>query len=713
MSANELPGVVGAGFLETLRSINSLLFAQVDSEERLFDVVTEAFVSLGLRGGVMLQTGTQGTLTVRQAVTHPFIQQVEKLVGLKTIGHRVDAVGIDVYRSVLAGETVFLSNTRALLEQLLPSIARPFAGLIHKTVGQGPGVYAPLRSCDRVVGILNATGPALTRGDVPAMEALASGVALGLDRIRLRRIGLAAGEGAATSVKSDPSAAAVRALEEQRAALNHHAIVSITDTRGRITSASDRFCALSGYSRDELVGQTHAIVNSGVHPPEFFRQMWETIAAGRVWQGELCNRARDGRRVWLAATIVPLLDEAGRPREYIAFRTDITGQKETEEQLRRARDAADAANRAKDTFLANTSHELRTPMNAIIGMTRLALDLSPSGELRENLDLVLDAANGLMVTLNDILDFSKIEAGRLRLDIRPFELAEEIDRTLRTFSHLAKTRDLALSWTIDSSVSGFAAGDPHRLRQIINNLVGNALKFTERGRVTVKVTREREHVVLTVADTGVGIPADKLDRVFMAFEQADVSVTRRHGGTGLGLSISRTLSALMGGEVQLTSQEGVGTTVTARLQLPPAVAPISSASGPTPLAPVRALRVLVAEDNVVNQRLVQRLLEGWGHRVELVANGRAAVTRAVEERFDLILMDLNMPGMGGLEATRLIRDGEHAAGLTHTPIIAITANAMLSDQQSCLEAGMDDYVPKPIDPVLLARVIAARVSSPA
>jgi PAS domain S-box-containing protein len=768
-------------------------------------------------------------------------------------------------------------------------------------------------------------------------------------------------------------------LDNLKFALDQHAIVSITDLAGTITYANDKFCEISGYSRGELIGRNHRVVKSALHGPEVFADMWQTIASGEVWHGEICNLKKDGSLYWVAATIVPLLDGGGLPTEYIAIRTDITARKDAETRLAEqlhfskqlmdaiplpiyykgtdgrylgcnhafaellgitdinawlgtsvlqlpidkdiaelhyrkdqelfaqagtqsyevpkirigdrelslryhkasltradgsisgligamidltdryrweeglivARDAAEAANRAKSDFLANMSHEIRTPMNGIIGMTDLALDTALDDEQREYLQIVKSSSEALLTVINDILDFSKIEAGKLAIEAVAFDLQRTIEETLKTLALRAHEKGLELVCDIGAGLPPRAVGDPGRLRQIVLNLVGNAVKFTDRGEIVVRVTVDeiqgsRAVFRISVSDTGIGIALEKQAHIFDAFAQEDASTTRKYGGTGLGLTISNRLVQLMGGRLWVESQAGRGSVFSFTLDLgidlaeqPPAR--IASLSGRralivddndvnrevllsllrrwdmdatavgsgreaigvlsgTPLPDVvlldmhmpemdglavgawiraredlksvsvvvlssgamrgdaqrcreigldgyfpkpvveqelhaalgelfgmeqatsapaelitrhrqrdrqAALDVLLVEDNPVNQQLALRLLEKWGHRVTLAANGQLALDAVEQKTFDVALMDMQMPVMSGIEATREIRRREAATGRPPLSIIAMTANAMQGDREACLDAGMNDYIAKPIKATDLAHKLGS------
>jgi signal transduction histidine kinase/ActR/RegA family two-component response regulator len=387
---------------------------------------------------------------------------------------------------------------------------------------------------------------------------------------------------------------------------------------------------------------------------------------------------------------------------------DVTEQKRAEAELIAAREQALQGSRHKTQFLANVSHEIRTPLNGILGVTQLLRTWTLPKEAGEYLDVLQTAGESLLGIVNDVLDLSKIEANRLELEVTTFDGEKVVAAATRAFAPQAQKKGLTLDITIDASARGPLRGDPARLRQVVNNLVGNAVKFTDTGAVRVRLARihpAADMVVLEVTDTGPGIAADLHERIFEPFVQAE-GTQRRFGGTGLGLSITRRLARLMGGDVSLTSTLGAGTTFSVTVSLPPVVidrelAPASWRATPPP----RPMKVLLAEDNAVNAAMTSALIARLGHKVDVVNDGKAALEAVATGAFDLVIMDVQMPVLDGLQATRRIRDGERGSA-NHIPIVALTANAMKGDDLLCLSAGMDAYLPKPVTVEALKDVLS-------
>ncbi len=386
-------------------------------------------------------------------------------------------------------------------------------------------------------------------------------------------------------------------------------------------------------------------------------------------------------------------------------------------QLEEARDRAEEAGRAKSDFLAMMSHEIRTPLIGVLGMAELLASSPLDEEQRQQVATIRASGDTLLVIINDILDFSKVEANKLELDVGDVDLAAELDHVARLYRPLALAKGVALDLELDEVTTRVVRGDRVRIRQIVSNLVSNAVKFTHVGSVAVRARTERDHemrdqdmvtVVIDVIDTGIGIPRERLGRLFQAFSQADASTTRRFGGTGLGLAISERLARMMGGNVQVRSDVGIGSVFSLRLFLEPggATPHIDEPVVAVDDAAIASLRVLVAEDNAVNRKVAVALLGRLGLQVDLANDGREAVEAARSGDYDVILMDMQMPEMDGLEATSIIR----TLALDRRPVIvALTANAFDADRDACLDAGMDDFMTKPFTLDQLRQALAGAV----
>jgi PAS domain S-box-containing protein len=472
---------------------------------------------------------------------------------------------------------------------------------------------------------------------------------------------------------------------------------------GVITFSSDSVL-IFGRPQEGYVGTTGM---EFVHPDDYEtvrRGLAEAMEKGSA-QYEL--RIRDENREWriCESRSVRALDPDRAP-VIVASTRDITARKRLEGELLAARDAALEAARLKSEFMANISHEIRTPLNAIVGFTGLLLDTPLSADQGEMLESVRASSDALLSLINDVLDFSKLSAGKLEFENIDFDPREMVAAALDMFSSVASLKGIELAAFIAPDVPGALNGDPRRLRQVLYNLVGNAVKFTERGRVCLNLHLEREHdagvtLAFDVQDTGIGIPPQAQARLFQPFTQADASMTRKYGGTGLGLAIAANLVSRMGGSLGVASEPGAGSTfhftVNLKKGAPPAPGepPAQTPQQPTAASP-RKRRILVAEDNIINQKVALRQLAKLGYPADAVANGYEALQALDKVPYDLILMDCQMPEMDGYQATAEIRQAERAQAGRHVLIIAMTANAMEGDREKCLAAGMDDYLAKPV-----------------
>jgi len=506
-----------------------------------------------------------------------------------------------------------------------------------------------------------------------------------------------------------------RQAEEQRQVQRQVALLSrvasqmpvgvvVTDPVGRIRWANDSLLRSTGFSLEELVDQRPRDV---IHAPDAHPVSLATVNAAmagrRGFTVEILCRTKDDGRFWAEVTAHPLYASDQTDEGYLVMMVDISERMRAAE-LERATERAEAATRAKSEFVAHMSHEIRTPLNAIVGFSYLLARTSLDDRQRDLVVKSQRAADILGTTISNVLDFSKIEAGALVMESTPFALAGVLDGVQSVAGVLAERKGLGFSVDIASTVPPILIGDPVRVQQILMNLAGNAVKFTERGTVGVSVSAETDDsggylVRFAVADTGIGIAPEVHQSLFESFSQAESSTTRRFGGTGLGLSISKQLVDLMGGTIIIASTVGHGSVFT--VSLPLRVSSDIPARRTRPehrsdkAKPLLGCRILLAEDNEFNQEVARELLEDVGARVDVAADGAAALEMvATGFDYDVILMDVQMPIMDGLEATRAIR---HLPATTRIPIIAMTANAMSEDATECYAAGMDDFEPKPID----------------
>ena len=500
--------------------------------------------------------------------------------------------------------------------------------------------------------------------------------------------------------------AAFRQTARYRAILNQiEDGCSLVDLRGTYLFVNDAFCRMFSLDLDDASSARPAASfmdqrrQHQVATFEQFNGVFKTGQPVKAWEWAVSPTQ------FVEQSISLERDTLGQPVGFVSIYRDCTARRIAEEELAHAKEAAESANQAKSEFLANMSHEIRTPMNGIIGMAALALGTPLSPQQADYLETIRSQADSLLVVVNDILDFSKIESRRVELEQVTFSLREAIADVTKPHAMRAREKGIAFSCSVDDDAPALIVGDPVRVKQILANLLSNAVKFTEQGAVTLRLSVDvREPFSTTlhvrISDTGLGIPANKLTAIFEPFRQVDGSMTRRFGGTGLGLAISAQRSAeLMRGLLWAESELGAGSTfhfvasfATARPGATAEPRPIETATGQR----TRGCRVLVAEDNIVNQRVAAGLLTRRGHQVTVVNNGREAVAAVQRDAFDLVLMDVQMPEMDGIEATAAIRAWERQRG-TRIRIVAMTAHAMVGDRDRCLAAGMDGYLSKPID----------------
>ena len=472
---------------------------------------------------------------------------------------------------------------------------------------------------------------------------------------------------------------------------------------------SHEWAGMLGYAQAELAPCSETLIGL-LHPDDgiaFGNAIGLHFAerSDKTFVREVRLRSKDGQHTWIEFKgRVVQYDEDGEPVRATGISADISARKSWEQAMAEAREAAEAASKAKGDFLANMSHEIRTPMNGILGLTELCLSTQLTDEQRSYLDMVHGSARALLTVINDVLDFSKIEANRLDIEHLPFNLPQVLRHALSPLQPKAAQQQLTLNAHTAPGLSEWVVGDAGRLRQVLVNLVGNAVKFTEGGSVDVEVALvdaepgqpvDSQRIRFTVTDTGIGMTDQQVAQVFEAFSQADSSISRRFGGTGLGLTISARLVELMGGQLHVRSQLGKGSTFWFDIPLPVGVSPsLDTSALDTPLP--QGMQVLVAEDNKVNQVVARKVLEFLGQNVTLVANGVLAVEAVTAQQFDLVFMDIQMPEMDGFEATRRIRLLEQGTG-TRVPIVAMTAHAMEGYRERCVAGGMDGYVTKPVD----------------
>ena len=504
----------------------------------------------------------------------------------------------------------------------------------------------------------------------------------------------------------------------------------------RIVYCNAAFTEATGYTEAEVLGKTPRLLQGVDTDPKARAKIRAALGQWKPVEIEVLNYHKDGTPFWVELSIVPVADERGWYTHWVSVQRDVTDRKTAIEVETRARiaeasnealqtltndlqlalDAAEAANVAKSAFLANMSHEIRTPLNGVLGMTQVLWmdELTPTQ--RERLSIVRDSGNSLLAILNDVLDIAKIEAGRLEIQLTDFDIPSVVAGVCGTFTEQANRNGVSFGFHLADEAGGIWRGDTVRLRQILYNLISNALKFTSKGEVRVSVdVADGGQLRIRVTDTGIGIPAGKVEALFSKFYQVDNSITRRFGGTGLGLSICRQLCDLLGGTIAVDTMEGQGSTFTVCLPMqyvgrttpdePPMALEDATDFNQNGLA-VGHLRVLVAEDNPVNQLVMRAVLQTFSVTPVVVDNGKQAVEACESAAFDLILMDVQMPEMDGVTATRIIRAAEAASARPATQIIAVSANAMTHQVKEYLDAGMDGHIAKPLDIAELAEVLS-------
>ncbi len=519
------------------------------------------------------------------------------------------------------------------------------------------------------------------------------------------------GEVLAVAVRRGKSETEVAKLT--MAVTNSPAATVITDAEGTIEYVNPRFRELSGYSASELIGSNPRILKSGVMDDSVYTEQWRAITDGEDWRGEFVNKRKDGTHYVVQASISPVRDSAG-DIHFVCVQEDITPLKVAEEALREAADVAQTANRAKSDFLATMSHEIRTPMNAIIGMAELLDETPLDDEQQRYVRIFRSAGDSLLTLINDVLDLSKIEAGHFEVDSRAFDIEQLVEETADILASRARDKNVELLVDIEPGTSTTVQGDPDRVRQVLVNLIGNALKFTETGHVLVSaapvVSGGNPSVRLGVTDTGIGIAKEKVETIFEAFTQADSSTTRTYGGTGLGLTISRRLVELMGGHLTATSAVGEGSTFSFVL---PVGAPDATTAGPVTGDPVlTGVRALVIDDNETNRLIIRRYLEHAGATVDDADDGRQGIARLRDTTtcYDIVLTDLRMPDVSGFDVTRALAQDPATSRI---PVIVISSDARPDDPEHAAKAGAVALLVKPVRRrVLLAAVAAACDSSP-
>src|SRR5580658_7411722 len=505
----------------------------------------------------------------------------------------------------------------------------------------------------------------------------------------------------------------VRVHEKRYRDLFNHsqALICTHDMDGKLLTVNPATCKIMGYEEQEMLGRNLAEFIPEKHRFRFEEEYIKPIRSSNgAISGEFCVISKAGEEIYLLYKNYRR-EEPGAEPYVIGFSQDITDRIKMEKELRFTKQLTDEIARAKESFLAHMSHEIRTPMNGILGIASLLSKTQLETHQRNYLQLIQESANNLLVIVNDILDLEKIVAGKLQLETIPFKIVDKIATTIQSFIYRAEEKELGLIFQNFIPAELVVKGDPYRLSQVLNNILSNALKFTEAGHITIatgiKDRSEDEVVVeMTISDTGIGIVKERLSTIFEPFEQADATISRKYGGTGLGLAISKNMIEMQDGELLVDSEEGKGSTFTIRL--PYQISNEEERDNEVQEIDYKSLgprKVLVAEDVELNQFLARHILESWDFEVVIAGNGLEAIEELGKDVFDCILMDVQMPEMDGIEATHHIRSLPDPVK-ANIPIIALTANALKGDSEKYLAAGMTDYLAKPFDEERLFRVIS-------
>ena len=494
--------------------------------------------------------------------------------------------------------------------------------------------------------------------------------------------------------------------------------IVILDAERRIEWANEGYHRLSGYAPGAVVGARLGDLAAAENDPATLARMVGAIERGEVAREELVRRRRDGHRIWVDVAITPIRDEDGAISGFVSVERDITAQKAHAAELAEARRTAETAARSKAAFLATMSHELRTPLNGVLGTADLLRERVSDPDQRLLVDTITESGEYLVRMIDDVLASAKLDAGALPVEVEPFDPRRLARASVELMRPVASRQGVTLTLDVADDVPETVTGDPGRVRQILLNLVGNAVKFTAEGSVDVSLAMEADRagdrLRMTVTDTGIGIPPDRLEAVFESFTQADRDTARRYGGTGLGLSISRALARELGGDITVRSVPGGGATFRATIAVGPAAVPeapaqdrdaeepATGAAGPAP-------RVLVVDDNRTNRFVIEKMLASTSYRLNLVEDGPSAIAAAARVRPALILMDISMPGMDGFEACRAIRAQERDAAAPRACILALTANGAQAERLAAREAGMDGFLTKPVRKAALLRAMEAQL----